>query len=77
MTEEWIECPECCGVGYFVVPDCCGMVHEIGYCKGDCAVPRQDPCGMCGGQGGMSLTTPSHLPVSNEAPLNGNVGKED
>ena len=25
----------------------------------------------------MSLTTPSHMPVSNETPLNGNVGKED
>ncbi len=57
MTAEnpLTDCPICSGQGWFVTvePDCCGRVSELGYCRGDCAVPRevQAVCGACGGSG--------------------------
>ena len=51
-TPIGIECPECQGSGSGgFTPDCCGMVYELGYCRGDCAIPRPTPCEMCGGYG--------------------------
>lgn len=50
-----VECPECGGRGFTmrIEPTCCGLVHELGYCRGDCAVLHevQDGCPMCGGEG--------------------------
>lgn len=52
-------CEECGGHGWVpgtdIQPDCCGRVHELGYCRGDCAVPvqveTQEECAACGGTG--------------------------
>ncbi len=54
-----IECPQCGGEGgvehSFTVPDCCGLSSELGYCRGDCAVPLEvqewEPCDACSGTG--------------------------
>jgi DnaJ-class molecular chaperone len=55
FAKEPQDCTDCGGTGYavHVVPDCCGRVHDLGYCAGDCAVPREitEPCQTCGGSG--------------------------
>lgn len=54
------DCPECGGWGCVsrIEPDCCGLAGDLGYCRGDCAVPRevQDQCPSCGGSGRSTLT---------------------
>lgn len=51
------KCYTCNGTGLVIVytSDCCGMVHELGYCAGHCAVPLpvEDYCPNCGGAGGF------------------------
>jgi len=54
-TVPEIDCPRCGGSGRLItqVPDCCGRIAELGYCRGDCCVPRDEeyPCEWCGGGG--------------------------
>jgi hypothetical protein len=53
--QRYIDCPDCGGSGMQtrLEPDCCGRISEFGYCKADCAVPREviDPCSTCCGAG--------------------------
>lgn len=45
------DCPACGGRGFRIEPDCCGRIAELGYCRADCAVPREVECDDCSGCG--------------------------
>lgn len=60
-----IECPRCEGSG--VDPEwgmeCCGNTTSSGECRGDCVVPKQEVCKMCGGDGEVEgFIDPQRLP---------------
>lgn len=59
VGQRTIDCHACGGSGKMILlkPDCCGRVHELGYCRGDCAVPREEEvwCETCDGGGKVPL----------------------
>jgi len=45
------ECTECQGTGYIITPACCKQNLVNGECQSHCAIPEQEPCPACGGEG--------------------------
>ena len=51
-----VDCPECNGDGCGPTqPECCGNPYPSGECRSHCAVPVQQPCDFCGGQGQVEI----------------------
>jgi len=59
---ELLPCQQCKGIGYGVVPVCCGQTVG-GACQGECALQGQQQCDACDGTGREAAPSP---PASGE-----------